>query len=71
MRTRRVLAQRDEQAAVFIEAPADLVPGTYEGRLKMWDCTLDLAVFGLSSSGHMRYPRATRARGEFLFVCLI
>ena len=71
MRTRRALAQRDEQAAVFIDAPSDLVPGTYEGRLKMWDFMLDLAVFGLSSSGHMGYPRAARARGEFLLGCLI
>ena len=66
MRTRRALAQRDEQAAVFIDAPADLVPGTYEGRLKMWDCTLDLAVLGLSSSGHMGYPcHATHSSGSY------
>ena len=26
----------------FIDAPSDLVPGTYEGGLKTWECSLDL-----------------------------
>jgi hypothetical protein len=42
------LGERDEtQAAVgaFVDAPADLVPGTYEGGLKTWECALDLAAY--------------------------
>lgn len=35
---------RDEQAAL-VDAPADLVPGVYEGGLKTWECALDLATY--------------------------
>jgi protein-histidine N-methyltransferase len=35
---------RDEQAAL-VDAPADLVPGVYEGGLKTWECALDLAAY--------------------------
>jgi hypothetical protein len=34
-----------EQTATFVDAPADLVPGTYEGGLKTWECALDLAAY--------------------------
>lgn len=27
----------------FVEAPSDLVPGMYEGGLKTWECSIDLA----------------------------
>lgn len=27
----------------FVEAPSDLVPGIYEGGLKTWECSIDLA----------------------------
>lgn len=27
----------------FIEAPSDLIPGVYEGGLKTWECSVDLA----------------------------
>ena len=41
----QLLAQgRDEQAAL-VDAPADLVPGVYEGGLKTWECALDLATY--------------------------
>ena len=41
----QLLAQgRDEQAAL-VDAPADLVPGVYEGGLKTWECSLDLAAY--------------------------
>ncbi len=41
----QLLAQgRDEQAAL-VDAPADLVPGVYEGGLKTWECALDLAAY--------------------------
>ena len=39
------LSERDEQTAAFVDAPADLVPGTYEGGLKTWECALDLAAY--------------------------
>jgi len=40
--------ERNEQtrtAAAFVDAPADLVPGMYEGGLKTWECALDLAAY--------------------------
>jgi protein-histidine N-methyltransferase len=37
--------QRDERTAAFVDAPADLVPGAYEGGLKTWECALDLAAY--------------------------
>ena len=41
----QLLAQgRDEQAAL-VDAPADLVPGVYEGGLKTWECALDLTTY--------------------------
>ena len=41
----QLLAQgRDEQAAL-VDAPADLVPGVYEGGLKTWECALDIAAY--------------------------
>jgi protein-histidine N-methyltransferase len=36
--------QPDEQTTAVIDAPADLIPGTYEGWLKTWECALDLAA---------------------------
>ena len=39
------LNERDEQTVAFVDAPADLVPGTYEGGLKTWECALDLAAY--------------------------
>ena len=39
------LSERDEQTVAFVDAPADLVPGTYEGGLKTWECALDLAAY--------------------------
>lgn len=33
----------DEDALGFLDAPSDLVPGVYEGGLKTWECSLDLA----------------------------
>jgi protein-histidine N-methyltransferase len=43
----QLLAQdeRDERTAAFVDAPADLIPGAYEGGLKTWECALDLAVY--------------------------
>lgn len=29
----------------FIDAPSDLVPGVYEGGLKTWECSADLAGY--------------------------
>ncbi|KAI9454492.1 hypothetical protein F5148DRAFT_985074 [Russula earlei] len=37
--------RRDERTAAFVDAPADLVPGAYEGGLKTWECALDLAAY--------------------------
>ncbi|KAG6913711.1 hypothetical protein DXG01_004757 [Tephrocybe rancida] len=32
-------------ALAFVEAPSDLVPGVYEGGLKTWECSVDLAGY--------------------------
>lgn len=32
-------------ALAFVEAPSDLVPGVYEGGLKTWECSIDLAGY--------------------------
>ena len=32
-------------ALEFLDAPSDLVPGVYEGGLKTWECSLDLANY--------------------------
>ncbi|KAF9517810.1 hypothetical protein BS47DRAFT_1371242 [Hydnum rufescens UP504] len=29
----------------FVDAPSDLVPGVYEGGLKTWECSIDLAAY--------------------------
>lgn len=29
----------------FVDAPSDLVPGVYEGGLKTWECSVDLAAY--------------------------
>ena len=39
------LDEPDERTAAFVDAPADLVPGAYEGGLKTWECALDLAAY--------------------------
>ena len=39
------LDEPDERAVAFVDAPADLVPGAYEGGLKTWECALDLAAY--------------------------
>jgi protein-histidine N-methyltransferase len=37
--------ERDERTAAFVDAPADLISGAYEGGLKTWECALDLAAY--------------------------
>lgn len=39
------LACGSDQELQFLEAPSDLVPGVYEGGLKTWECSLDLAGY--------------------------
>lgn len=29
----------------FVDAPSDLLPGIYEGGLKTWECSIDLAAY--------------------------
>ncbi|KAI0302790.1 hypothetical protein B0F90DRAFT_1627125, partial [Multifurca ochricompacta] len=41
----QLLAQGRDEQATFVDAPADLVPGVYEGGLKTWECSLDLAAY--------------------------
>ena len=46
VRFQLLLAQGDAQTGTaFVDAPADLVPGVYEGGLKTWECALDLAAY--------------------------
>ncbi|GJJ12656.1 hypothetical protein Clacol_006900 [Clathrus columnatus] len=35
----------DNENLLFIDAPSDLMPGVYEGGLKTWECSLDLAGY--------------------------
>ena len=36
-------SQPAEDTLGFLDAPSDLVPGVYEGGLKTWECSIDLA----------------------------
>ena len=40
-----------EDALSFLDAPSDLVPGVYEGGLKTWECSIDLASCAKSPFG--------------------
>ncbi|KAG6840316.1 hypothetical protein C0991_007466 [Blastosporella zonata] len=48
-----------ENALAFVEAPSDLVPGVYEGGLKTWECSVDLAG-SLVGLGSQLDPRGKR-----------
>lgn len=49
----------------FIDAPSDLLPGIYEGGLKTWECSVDLAAY-LSRSGiDIRGKRILEVRFAF------
>lgn len=38
-----VSAEKAQDNLQFVEAPSDLIPGLYEGGLKTWECSIDLA----------------------------
>ncbi|EPQ53767.1 hypothetical protein GLOTRDRAFT_44989 [Gloeophyllum trabeum ATCC 11539] len=38
-------AEDHATALQFLDAPSDLVPGVYEGGLKTWECSIDLAAY--------------------------
>lgn len=40
-----------EAELAFVDAPSDLVPGVYEGGLKTWECSVDLAAYLARLSG--------------------
>ncbi|KAF9226226.1 hypothetical protein BS17DRAFT_697770 [Gyrodon lividus] len=46
-------------ALQFLDNPSDLVPLVYEGGLKTWECSLDLANY-LNSTGHGSNTKPTR-----------
>jgi protein-histidine N-methyltransferase len=61
------LSERDERTAAFVDAPADLVPGTYEGGLKTWECALDLAAYldrDVLLGDHVGVAAGRRVRGS-------
>jgi protein-histidine N-methyltransferase len=46
----------------FIDAPSDLIPGVYEGGLKTWECSIDLAAYlaslnSVQSGSHPQWIR--------------
>ncbi|GIY80220.1 histidine protein methyltransferase 1 homolog [Caerostris extrusa] len=43
--TQETIANKIENLDVFSERNSDLVPGKYEGGLKVWECSIDLAEF--------------------------
>ncbi|KZV73910.1 hypothetical protein PENSPDRAFT_626633 [Peniophora sp. CONT] len=47
----QVIAAEDagREKLAFLDAPSDLVPGKYEGGLKTWECSVDLAAYLESS----------------------
>jgi protein-histidine N-methyltransferase len=49
----------------FVDAPSDLIPGVYEGGLKSWECSIDLAAY-LAHAVHL-----DDIRGKCVFeVCV-
>jgi protein-histidine N-methyltransferase len=48
-----------QSALQFLNAPSDLVPLVYEGGLKTWECSLDLASY-LDSIGSQFDVRGKR-----------
>ncbi|CAK5281141.1 unnamed protein product [Mycena citricolor] len=40
-----VESESADSALEFLDAPSDLVPGVYEGGLKTWECSVDLAGY--------------------------
>ena len=41
-----------QQEIGFVDAPSDLIPGVYEGGLKSWECSIDLAAY-LAHAAHL------------------
>lgn len=68
----QLLAQGAEEtsetdALRFVNAPSDLVRGVYEGGLKTWECSVDLAAYlhacrGNFYSAHVRGRRVLEVR---------
>lgn len=54
----------------YVEAPSDLVPGVYEGGLKTWECSIDLAgcVRGLLGEA-LRTSKSLRVLEVYSLVC--
>ncbi|THH20478.1 hypothetical protein EW146_g893 [Bondarzewia mesenterica] len=55
----------------FLDAPSDLVPGVYEGGLKTWECSVDLAeclqeIVGKQGKGWVIGKRILEVRGFIL-----
>ncbi|KIK77220.1 hypothetical protein PAXRUDRAFT_835059 [Paxillus rubicundulus Ve08.2h10] len=48
-----------DSALQFLDNPSDLVPFVYEGGLKTWECSIDLAGY-LNSTGYGSNTRGTR-----------
>lgn len=48
-----------QQELDFIDAPSDLIPGVYEGGLKSWECSVDLAAY-LADTVHCNEIRGSR-----------
>lgn len=53
----------------YVEAPSDLVPGVYEGGLKTWECSVDLA--GYVQELINAHPAEFLRRRRILEVCLL
>lgn len=52
----------------YIESPSDLVPGAYEGGLKTWECSIDLATHLASTTPFGAWTKTHRVlevRGVF------
>lgn len=56
-------AKKVKMALGFLNSPSDLVPGVYEGGLKTWECSLDLAAY-LCEAGRGRMGQRSWVRGK-------
>lgn len=61
--------EAENQAAIeFASRPSDLVPRVYEGGMKTWECSLDLAGFVLGSQSGVGELRGKRILEASLLV---
>jgi hypothetical protein len=68
------ILQKDTAASVealqFVDAPSDLVKGVYEGGLKTWECSVDLAGYLHDHTGAWKNQNSKTRRSLEVFARL-